>query len=86
VHARRREPDAALRAFDRVAAGGSAAPAVYRALALLERAQLLEARHEEAAALQSYRAASHVFGADARTRARARQAATRLGATAPRPR
>jgi hypothetical protein len=78
VHALRHQPDAALAAFGRVASAGAAAPPVFRALALFERAQLLEARRDRAAALESYKAASYVFGADARVRAQARQAAARL--------
>jgi hypothetical protein len=78
LHALRRQPDAALAAFGRLAAAGATAPPVYRARALVERAQLLEARHDRAGALESYKAASYVFGADPRTRAEARQAVARL--------
>jgi tetratricopeptide (TPR) repeat protein len=80
VHARRQQADAALAAFGRVASAGASAPPVYRARALLERAQILEARHDRAGALESYRAASYVFGADGRTRADARRAVARLTA------
>jgi hypothetical protein len=78
VHALRHQDDAALAAFGRVASAGAAAPPVFRARSLFERARLLEARHERAAAVESYRAASYVFGADARMRDQARQAAARL--------
>jgi tetratricopeptide (TPR) repeat protein len=80
VHAERQQPEAALAAFARVTAAGAAAPPVYRARALVESAQLLEARRDRAAAVESYRAASHVFGADARTRDAARRAVVRLEA------
>ena len=78
VHALRQQAGEALASFGRVAAAGGAAPPVYRAHALVECAQLLEARGDRARALESYKAASYVFGADARTRAEARQAAARL--------
>ena len=78
VHALRHQPDAALAAFARVALAGAAAPPVYRARALVERAQLLEARRDAPGAIESYRAASYVFGADGHTRAAARQAVERL--------
>ncbi len=78
VHALRHEGDAALAAFGRVTSGAASTPPVFRARALLERGQVLERRRDRAAASESYRAASHVFGADARTRAAAHQAAERL--------
>ena len=80
VHARRQQIDAALADFARVTAAGAAAAPVYRARALLERGALLEARRDHARAAESYRTASHVFGADARTRDAARRALVRLDA------
>jgi tetratricopeptide (TPR) repeat protein len=78
VHALRHRAEAALAAFARVTAAGAAASPVYRARALIERAQLLEARGDRTSAVESFRAASHVFGADARTRDAARRAVLRL--------
>jgi len=80
VYAVRQQGDRALAAFARVAAAGADARPVFRARALLERAQLLETRGDRAGALESYRAASHVFGADAATRGEAQRGVARLTA------
>jgi len=87
VHRARAETDRALILFGRVVAGRPVAPPVFRARAYVERAALLESSHDRAGAIESYRNASRVFGADARTRQLAARAVTRLQAqTSPVPR
>ena len=54
------------------------APPVFLARAYVERAQLLESSHDRTGALESYRHASRVFGADARTKQLAARAVARL--------
>jgi hypothetical protein len=71
-------PDEALAAFGRVIAAGPAAPPVFLARAYLDRGLLLDARHDESGALESFRSAAHVFGADPSTRISAEQAITRV--------
>jgi tetratricopeptide (TPR) repeat protein len=78
VHRARAEPDQALALFGRMIAARSNAPPVFLARAYVERAQLLESSHDHTGALESYRHASRVFGADARTKQLAARAVARL--------
>ncbi len=78
VHAARGETERALAAFGRVIAARPAAPPVFLARAYMARATILEAAGDRAGALDAYRSASTVFGADDRTRSRAAEAITRL--------
>jgi tetratricopeptide (TPR) repeat protein len=78
VHRARAEADRALMLFGRVIAARPVAPPVFLARAYVERAALLESSHDRAAAIESYRNASRVFGADARTRQLAARAIARL--------
>jgi hypothetical protein len=78
VHAARGETDRALVAFGRVIAARPPAPPVFLARAYTGRATLLEASGDHAGAIDAYRSASRVFGADARTKTRAADALTRL--------
>ena len=71
-------PDEALESFGRVIASHPAAPPVFVARAYLDRGLLLEARHDETGAIDAWRSAAHVFGADAATRARAQRAIARV--------
>jgi len=71
-------PDEALESFGRVIASHPAAPPVFVARAYLDRGLLLEARHDETGAIDAWRSAAHVFGADAVTRARAQRAIARV--------
>jgi tetratricopeptide (TPR) repeat protein len=77
VHRARGEPDRALALFGRVIAARPVAPAVFLARAYVERAQLIESR-DRTGALESYRSATRVFGADARTKQLAARAVARL--------
>ena len=78
VHRARAEADRALTLLGRVIAARPVAPPVFLARAYVERAALLESSHDRAAAIESYRNASRVFGADARTRQLATRAIARL--------
>ena len=80
MHRARAEADRALTLFGRVIAARPVAPPVFLARAYVERGALLESARDRAAALASYRNASRVFGADARTRQLAARAAARLQA------
>jgi len=71
-------PDEALLSFGRVIAARPAAPPVFLARAYLDRGLLLEARHDETGAIDAWRSAAHVFGADAATRATADSAIARV--------
>jgi len=51
---------------------------VFVARAYLDRGLVLEARHDETGAIDAWRSAAHVFGADATTRARAQRAIARV--------
>ena len=83
VHRARAESDRAIMLFGRVIAARPVAPPVFLARAYVERAALLESSHDRAGAIESYRNASRVFGADARTRQLAARAVARLQAHAP---
>ena len=83
VHRARAETDRAIILFGRVIAARPVAPPVFLARAYVERAALLESSHDRAGAIESYRNASRVFGADARTRQLAARAVVRLQAHAP---
>jgi hypothetical protein len=72
------DPTRALVALGRVTAAGEASPPIILAQAYVQRAEILEALQDRAGALAAYRRASHVFGADARTRELAARAAARL--------
>jgi tetratricopeptide (TPR) repeat protein len=78
VHRARGEADRALALFGRVIAARPASPAVFLARAYVERAQLLESSCDRTGALESYRSATRVFGAEARTRQLAARAVARL--------
>jgi tetratricopeptide (TPR) repeat protein len=80
VHAAHGETDRALAEFDRVITARPAAPPVFLARAYMARATILEAAGDRAGAIDAYRSASRVFGADDRTRTRADEAITRLQA------
>ena len=80
VHRARGETDRAIILFGRVIAARPVAPPVFLARAYVERAALLESSHDRAGAIESYRNASRVFGADARTRQLAARAVARLQA------
>ena len=71
-------PDEALLSFGRVIAARPGAPPVFLARAYLDRGLLLEARHDETGAIDAWRSAAHVFGADAATRAKADAAIARV--------
>jgi tetratricopeptide (TPR) repeat protein len=83
VYRAMQESTRALVALGRVTAAGDAAPPIVLAQAFVQRAEILEAAHDRAGALEAYRRASHVFGADARTRELAARAAARLERAAP---
>ncbi len=70
--------DEALLAFERVIAARSTAPPVFLARAYLDRGLLLDARRDEAGAIEAFRSAAYVFGADAATRASALDAIARI--------
>jgi len=72
------EPTRALVALGRVTAAGEAAPPIVLAQAWVQRAEILEMLPDRAGAIEAYRRASHVFGADARTRELAARAVSRL--------
>lgn len=78
VYRARHDAASALAAFGRVMAARPVAPPIVLARALVERAEILEAQHDIAGAIHAYRSASHVFGAEARTRELAARAVTRL--------
>ena len=83
VHRARGEIDRALPLFGRVIAARPVAPPVFLARAYVERAALFESSDDRAGAIESYRNASRVFGADARTRQLAARAVARLQAQLP---
>ena len=83
VHRARAEFDRAIMLFGRVIAARPVAPPVFLARAYVERAALLESSDDRAGAIESYRNASRVFGADARTRQLAAREVARLKAHAP---
>jgi hypothetical protein len=83
VHRACGETDRAIILFGRVIAARPVAPPVFLARAYVERAALLESSDDRAGAIESYRNASRVFGADARTRQLAAHAIARLQARAP---
>jgi len=78
VHRARGEMERALALFGRVIAARPVAPAVFLARAYVERAQLLESSRDRTGALESYRNATRVFGAEARTKQTAARAVARL--------
>jgi tetratricopeptide (TPR) repeat protein len=82
VHAARGEHERALEAFGRVIAARPSAPPVFLARAYAGRGAILEAGGDRRGAIDAYRSATHVFGADRRTRARAADAIARLTADA----
>jgi hypothetical protein len=83
VHRARAETERAITLFRRVIAARPVAPPVFLARAYIERAALLESSADRAGAIESYRNASRVYGADARTRQLAARAVARLQAHAP---
>jgi tetratricopeptide (TPR) repeat protein len=72
------ELDRSLALLTRAIEARPSLPPVFLALAYVERAQTLEAQRDRTGAIEAYRRASRVFGADARTLARARDAIARL--------
>jgi tetratricopeptide (TPR) repeat protein len=81
VHRARAETDRALTLYGRVIAARPVAPPVFLARAYVERAALLESSSENrAAAIESYRNATRVFGAEAHTQQLAARAVARLQA------
>ena len=68
VHRARGELDRALALLARAIEARPVLPPVFLALAYVEQAQTLEAQRDRTAAVEAYRRASRVFGADARTR------------------
>jgi hypothetical protein len=90
VYRAERDAAHALASFTRVIGAKPAAPPIVLAQSYVQRAEILEAQHDFTGALDAYRSASRVFGADARTRELASRAVTRLQqwgprAVAPRP-
>jgi predicted Zn-dependent protease len=81
VHVARREYPAARLAFAQAIAARPLTPPVYVALAHVGRAQVLESERDWTGAIDAYRSASRVFGADIRTRTLAQQAIARLQIT-----
>jgi tetratricopeptide (TPR) repeat protein len=77
VYLAEQRPDEALAAFAHVIARRAAAPPVFLARAYLDQGFVLEARHDELGAIEAWRSATHVFGADSATRTSAHAAITR---------
>jgi hypothetical protein len=69
---------AALHVLEAIAAARAATPATIYATACVDAARLLERRGERTRAIDLYRAARGVFGADRRTKDAAQRALTRL--------
>jgi tetratricopeptide (TPR) repeat protein len=72
---------AALRVYDAIANARAATPPTFYASACLEAARMIERRGDRARAIDLYRIARDVFGADQRTKDAAQRALTRLTTT-----
>jgi tetratricopeptide (TPR) repeat protein len=79
----RKDESGALRILLAIAAARGSTPPTFYAHACVDAARLLEARGERARALDLYRVARGVFGADRRTKDAAQRALSRLSTTTP---
>jgi tetratricopeptide (TPR) repeat protein len=79
----RKDETGALRVLEAIAASRGATPPTIYAFACVDAARLLEQRGERGRAIELYRTARGVFGADQRTKEAAQRALTRLAADGP---